>query len=93
MYRYHNIDSSKSRKHQGLSTRKQRQKSEKGQPAVVHVALQPERELDVSECQTISMTPVLDVTGLGTTVPEYASSRMAVWEQSSVTQPRTVSLS
>ncbi len=55
--------------------------------------LQPERELDVSECQTISMTPVLDVTGLGTTVQEYASSKVTVWVQSYATQPRTVSLS
>ena len=44
-----------------------------------------------------SMMPVLDVTGLGITDPEYASSKMAVntpvFKQSVVTQPRTVSVS
>ena len=45
----------------------------------------------------ICMMPVLDVTGLGITDPEYASSKMAVntpvFKQSVVTQPRTVSVS
>jgi hypothetical protein len=49
--------------------------------------------LEVSECQVIIMIPVLDVTGLGSTDPEYASSKVEICEQSLVAQLRTVSLS
>ena len=69
------------------------------QPGEFHVALQPrESSLEKeSECQMINMIPVLDVTGLGITDPEYASSKMAVYapvsKQSIVAQPRIVSVS
>ena len=42
---------------------------------------------------SISNVPVIDVTGAGTTEPEYPSSRTIVWEQSTLTQAFTVSLS
>jgi hypothetical protein len=62
-------------------------------PPALHVALHPERVLEVSECQMSSMMPVLDVTGAGSKDPEYASSSTTVCEQSFVMQPTTVSLS
>jgi hypothetical protein len=47
-------------------------------PATFHVAPHPLRELEESECQINFMMPVFDVTGLGSTDPEYASSKTEV---------------